>query len=146
VAAEEAFAYVRASLVGMQRRQLAGKRRRRLFLPPAYRQRKGTVTNAMTRNAKVLLHNYLLSQMMSAMHMVVISRFRYSAQLVPWTDAELDQPHAKWQQVHTDSIGRPGLETASELPLCSAHGSQCRQGLPCGTHCGTHRSQTVSAQ
>ena len=38
--------------------------------------------------------------MVPAMHMVATSRFRYSAPLVPWTDAELDKLHAKWMQVH----------------------------------------------
>ncbi len=41
---------------------------------------------------------YLLcpGQMVPAMHMVTTSRFRYSAPLVPWRDAELDKLHAVW--------------------------------------------------
>ena len=41
-------------------------------------------------------HRYNLDQMVEAMHMVASSRFRYSAPLVPWSDAQLDQLHAKW--------------------------------------------------
>ncbi len=50
--------------------------------------------------AKIRRHNYLLSQMVPAMHMVATSLFRYSAPMVPWTDAELDKLHAKWIQIH----------------------------------------------
>jgi hypothetical protein len=38
--------------------------------------------------------------MVPAMQMVASVRFRYSAALVPWTDAELDQLHKVWLQVH----------------------------------------------
>ena len=38
--------------------------------------------------------------MVPAMQMVASARFRYSAALVPWTDAELDQIHKVWLQVH----------------------------------------------
>ena len=34
------------------------------------------------------------------MQMVASGRFRYSAALVPWTDAELDRLHRAWLQVH----------------------------------------------
>ena len=37
---------------------------------------------------------------MPAKQMVAAARFRYSAALVPWTDAELDQLHKVWLQVH----------------------------------------------
>jgi hypothetical protein len=50
--------------------------------------------------AMIRRHNYLLGQMVPAMHMVATSRFRYSAPLVPWADAELDKLHAKWIQIH----------------------------------------------
>ncbi len=41
-------------------------------------------------------HKYLSGQIVPAMRTVAISRFRYSAPLVPWTDAELDKLHVKW--------------------------------------------------
>ncbi len=45
-------------------------------------------------------HCYRLGQMVLAMQMVAAVRFRYSAALVPWNDAELDQLHKVWLQVH----------------------------------------------
>ncbi len=44
-------------------------------------------------------HQYLLCQMVPAMRIVATARFRYSAPLVPWTDAELDKLHAVWLQI-----------------------------------------------
>jgi hypothetical protein len=41
-------------------------------------------------------HRYLLSQMVPAMQTVASGRFRYSAALVQWTDAELDRLHKAW--------------------------------------------------
>ena len=38
--------------------------------------------------------------MVLAMCMVAVSGFRYSAPLVPWTDAELDKLHVRWFQIH----------------------------------------------
>jgi hypothetical protein len=37
--------------------------------------------------------------MVPAMHMVATARFRYSAPLVPWTDAQLEKLHRVWLQV-----------------------------------------------
>ena len=37
--------------------------------------------------------------MVPTMRMVAASRFRYSAPLVPWTDAELQQLYRTWLQV-----------------------------------------------
>ena len=45
-------------------------------------------------------HRYLLSQMVPAMDMVASARFRYSAALVPWSDAELDRLYKTWLQLH----------------------------------------------
>jgi hypothetical protein len=75
---------------------------------------------AATNNmiAKMLLHDHLLSQMVSVMHMVATSRFWYSAQLVLWTDAEQDKLHAKWLQVHS-----------ADWRLPTAHVPQCRRRL-----------------
>jgi hypothetical protein len=72
LAAEEAFAYlgVRASLVGRQRRQGTGKRRGQLSAP-CLSAEKGHILSATTdMTAKIRRHNYLLSQMVPAMHMV----------------------------------------------------------------------------
>ncbi len=44
-------------------------------------------------------HKYWLGQMVLAMRMVATLRFRYSAPLVPWTEAELDKLHIKWLQI-----------------------------------------------
>ncbi len=91
--ADEAFTYlgVRASLV-------CQKRRRRTA--PCLTEEKAHVF-AVTKDlvSKARRHKYLLCQMVLAMHMVATSRFRYSAPLVPWRDAELDKLHAAWLQV-----------------------------------------------
>ena len=57
-----------------------------------------SVTKELTSVAKQ--HSYLLSQMVPAMQMVASARFRYSAALVPWTEAELDRLHKSWLQLH----------------------------------------------
>ena len=102
LAAEEAFAYlgVRASLVDRQRRQGTGKRRGRPSAPCLSAEKEHIMSATTDMIAKIRRHSYLLSQMVPAMHMVTTSRFRYSAPLVPWTDAELNKLHAKWMQVH----------------------------------------------
>lgn len=41
-------------------------------------------------------HRYNLDQMVEAMQMVASSRFRYSAPLVPWSDAQLDELYVHW--------------------------------------------------
>ncbi len=63
-------------------------------------------------------HRYLLSQMIPAMQMVASGRFRYSAALVPWTlaDAELDELHRVWLQVHRAEWRRqPGFASGPVL-------------------------------
>ena len=61
-------------------------------------------------------HRYLLSQMVPAMQMVASGRFRYSAALVPWTDAELDRLHKTWLQVHRAAWRlSPGFASAAFL-------------------------------
>jgi hypothetical protein len=79
------------------------------------------ITNDMI--AKVRRHNYLLSHMVPAMHMVATSRFRYSALLVPWTDAELDKLHAKWLQVHWAAWRLPPGFPSAQLRFLSADGA-----------------------
>jgi hypothetical protein len=74
--------------------------------------------------AKELQHNYLLRQMVPVMHIVATvatSRFRYSALLIHWADAELDMLQAKWLQVHRAAAWRLPLSFPSEpLMLPSA--------------------------
>ena len=90
LAADCAFPYlgIRASLVGSNRRQQKPS--------PCLNEEKNNIF-ATTKDiiGKAKHHKYLLSQMVLAMHMVATSRFRHSAPLVPWTDAELDQLHTK---------------------------------------------------
>ena len=93
LAADEAFTYlgVRASLVCKNRR------RQTASCLTEEKQHIFAVTRDLIKIAR--RHKYLLCQMVPAMHMVATSRFRYSAPLVPWRDAELDKMHAVWMQV-----------------------------------------------
>jgi hypothetical protein len=72
--------------------------------------------------AKVPRHNYLLSQMVPAMHMVATSRFRYLTPLVSWTDAELHKLHPKWLQVHLAAWRLPPSFPSALLMFPSADG------------------------
>ena len=45
-------------------------------------------------------HENLQGQMVPAMQTVRAGRFRYSAPLVPWTDAEMEDLHSVWLRVH----------------------------------------------
>jgi hypothetical protein len=103
LAADEAFAYlgVRASLVGIlrSRRQAApgpvkGQSSRRRSAPCLAAEKAHILTATKDMVVKVRNHKYLLGQMVPAMRMMTTARFRYSAPLVPWTDAELDKLHA----------------------------------------------------
>ena len=67
-------------------------------------------------------HKLLLGQMVPAMHLVAISRFRYSAPLVPWTDAELNDLHRVWLQVHRAAWCLPSGSPCAPLSLPSEHG------------------------
>jgi hypothetical protein len=59
------------------------------------------------------LHRYLLSQMVPAMDMVASARFRYSAALVQWSDAELDRLYKTWLQIHRAAWSlTPGFPSA----------------------------------
>jgi hypothetical protein len=112
----------------MQRRLLTGKRRGLLSAPCLSAGKRHILATTNDMIAKVRRHNYLLSQMvpaMQVMHMVATSRFRYSAPLVPWIEAELDKLHA---YVHRTA--------------CTAHVPQCRWGLPGGTPRGTRGAGT----
>ena len=57
--------------------------------------------------------------MVPAMHMVATSRFRYSAPLVPWRDAELDKLHAVWLQVERAAWRLPPGYASAPLLLPS---------------------------
>ena len=86
---------------------------------------------------KVRHHQYLLSQMVPAMSMVATSRFRYSAPLVPWTDAELDRLHRVWLQVQRAAWRLPPGHPSAPLLFPSAR----RTGwLPRGAPGGAHDS------
>jgi hypothetical protein len=92
---------------------------------------RSTICSATTNDkvAKMRRHNYLLSHIVPAMHMVATSRFRYSAPLVSWTDAELEKLHAKWLQVHRVAWRLPPGFPSAPLMFPSADG-----GTPRGTH------------
>ena len=72
--------------------------------------------------SKIRHHKYLLCQMVPAMRMVAASRFRYSAPLVPWTDAELDVLHSKWLQVQRAAWRLPPGYPSAPLVLPAKHG------------------------
>jgi ribonuclease HI len=97
--ADEQFCYlgVRASILA----RTAGRRRWRPTVSPNLAEEKAHVFSATKELSSVAKHHrYRLGQMVPAMQMVAAARFRYSAALVPWTDAELDQLHKVWLQVH----------------------------------------------
>jgi len=116
LAADEAFTYlgVRASLVCKKRRRCTA---------PCLTEEKAHVF-AVTKDlvSKARRHKYLLCQMVPAMHMVATSRFRYSAPLVPWRDAELDKLHAVWLQVERAAWRLPPGYASAPLLLPSRCG------------------------
>ncbi|NBO64558.1 MAG: hypothetical protein EBU88_06900 [Acidobacteria bacterium] len=59
-------------------------------------ERKYVLDSVTTLQSLVKGHKYNLDQMVGATLMVASSRFRYSAPLVPWPDAELNRLHLKW--------------------------------------------------
>ena len=116
LAADEAFTYlgVRASLVC--------KNRRRQTAPCLTEEKQHifAVTRDLIKIAR--RHKYLLCQMVPAMHMVATSRFRYSAPLVPWRDAELDKMHAVWMQVQRAAWRLPPGYASARLLFLSKCG------------------------
>ena len=116
LAAYESFPYlgVRASLV-----QCKG---RGVFSPGLASERSHvfSATKELVGIAKG--HKYLLGQMVPTMHMVATSRFRYSAPLVPWTDAQLNELHRVWLQVHRTAWRLPTGYPSAPLMLPSEHG------------------------
>ena len=92
--ADESFPYlgVRASLIERKKRGAAS---------PGLTSEKAHIFSATKELVGIAKgHKLLLGQMVPAMHLVATSRFRYSAPLVPWTDAELNDLHRVWLQVH----------------------------------------------
>ena len=79
-----------------------------------------TATKELSSMAKH--HCYCLGQMVPAKQMVAAARSRYSAALVPWTDAELDQLHKVWLQVNRAAW--PCHQVSRQLRLC------CRKRRP----------------
>ena len=63
------------------------------------------------------------------MRMVAASRFRYSAPLVPWTDAELDGLHRVWLQVQRAAWRLPPGYPSAPLSFPSARGG-CPEAHP----------------
>ena len=100
--ASESFPYlgVRASILARTSRSAQCRKWRTGSSPnlAAEKTHIFSVTKELVGVAKQ--HRYLLGQMVPAMQMVASARFRYSAALVPWTDAELDCVHKVWLQVH----------------------------------------------
>jgi ribonuclease HI len=126
LAPDEAFAYlgVRASLVSPSRPSVraGGTRRRWCRAPCLAAEKLHTQAAAKDIVAKIRRHQYLLCQMVPAMGMVATSRFRYSAPLVPWTDAELDRLHAVWLQIQRAAWRLPPGYPSAPLVFPSARG------------------------
>ena len=101
--AGESFTYlgVRASILARTSRR-ARRRTWQVASSPNLAAEKSHIISATKELVGVAKQHrsYLLSQMVPAMQMVASGRFRYSAALVPWTDAELDELHRTWLQVH----------------------------------------------
>ena len=116
LAADESFPYlgVRASLI---------QRKRRGTTSPGLMSEKSHIFSATKELVGIAKgHKFLLGQMVPAMHMVATSRFRYSAPLVLWTDAELNELHRVWLQVHRAAWRLPPGYPSAPLTLPSAHG------------------------
>ena len=106
LAADESFPYlgVRASILARTPR----RRRWKAGSGPNLTAEKTHIFSATKELVGLAKHHrYLLGQMVPAMHLVASSRFRYSAALVPWTDAELDRVYKIWLQVHRSAWRLP---------------------------------------
>ena len=92
LAATDSFPYlgIRASLIGRHNRRPA---------PCLDDEIKHVFSTTRDSIRLIKHHKFLLSQMVPAMHMVTTAWFRYSAPLVPWTDADLDKLYSVWLQV-----------------------------------------------
>jgi hypothetical protein len=65
--------------------------------------------------------------------MAATSRFRYSAPLVPWTEAELDKLHIKWLQIQRAAWKPPPGYPSAPLAFPQRVRRVC-QDAPCGTN------------
>jgi hypothetical protein len=94
--ADESFPYlgIRASLVEM------GRRKGPASSPGLSAEKQHVIAATKELVGITKRHQYLVGQMVPAMQMVCSSRFRYSAPLVPWTDAELEDMQRVWLRVH----------------------------------------------
>ena len=94
--ADESFPYlgIRASLVEI------GRRKGPASSPGLSAEKKHVIAATKELVGVAKHHQYLVGQMVPAMQMVCSSRFRYSAPLVPWTDAELEDMQRVWLRVH----------------------------------------------
>ena len=101
--AEDHFRYlgVRASLVKK------GKRKGKEHAPCLTSEKHHIFASTKELTTLSKNHPFLFRQMVPAMHMVATSRFRYSAPLVAWTDAELDELYTIWLQVNKASWRLP---------------------------------------
>ena len=116
LAADENFPYlgVRASLVARKQRGVAS---------PGLVSEKDHILSSTKELVGISKgHKLLLGQMVPAMHIVATSRFRYSAPLIPWTDAELNNLHRVWLQVHRAAWRLPPGFPSAPLTLPSEHG------------------------
>ena len=133
LAADEAFRYlgVRASLVSPSRPHArAERKRRRQCCAPCLKEEKAHILSSSKDVAgKARHHQYLLCQMVPAVRMVASARFRYSAPLVPWTDAELDKLHAVWLQIQRAAWRLPPGYPSAPLAFPSARGG-CPEAHP----------------
>jgi len=116
--ADKSFPYlgVRASLVS------SGSKRRAGPILAAEKEHVLAATKELAEIAREHSSRYLLSQMVPAMHMVATARFRYSAPLVPWTDAELNEVHRAWLRVDRASWRLPPGYPSAPLLLPEENG------------------------
>ena len=94
--ADESFPYlgVRASIVEI------GRKKGPAASPGLVAEKRHVVEATKELVGIARHHQYLVGQMVPTMHMVCSSRFRYSAPLVPWTGAELEDMQRLWLRVH----------------------------------------------
>ena len=117
--ADESFPYlgIRASLVEI------GRRKGPASSPGLSAEKKHVIAATKELVGVAKHHQYLVGQMVPAMQMVCTSRFRYSAPLVPWTDAELEDMQRVWLRVHRAAWllppGYPGARGAVPAPQCA---------------------------
>ncbi len=105
---QQAFAYlgIRISLAG----------------PPFRSERQHILDSVKQLRDQVQSHKYNLDQIVEPIQLVASSRFRYSAPLVPWSDAQLDLLHRKWVGLSKAAWRLPRSFPAAPLTFPSSHG------------------------